>query len=321
MHACKERLPPTDRIVVETLHSGFSIPRKVDMDTYAPLGRLRRYDLIFIDEASQLGDPIFDCIWCGGRELPQKPFFVVGADFSQVAPIGGGERFKELCAKIKTIDLTVVHRTDDPKLLDFFTIIRTKQPNRAQIRELFGDRLLQCSLEEAVKFGLAINARSGKLFVWLCVTNKGVRDVNLAAISQLNPPITEEDLISRGFPTDPDVGKNGYIIIRPGLTIRLTKNIDKERGFVNGAIAIVVDVLVDYNPSEGRHTCIFTARLTTGTMILAHPVSKGRAETMHEFLPCTYGYATTIRRAQMHRSTMCACALMPSSHPTGVMVM
>ena len=32
--------------------------------------------------------------------------------------------------------------------------------------------------------------------------------------------------------------------------------------------------------------------------ILVHPVSAGRAETMHEFLPCTYGYATTIRRAQ-----------------------
>ena len=194
--------------------------------------------------------------------------------------------------------MTVVHRTDDPKLLEFLKLIRTKQPTRREIREFFGERLLQCDLKDAVKYGLAINAHSGKLFVWLCVTNKGVRDVNLAAISQLSPPITEKDLISRGFPTDPDVGKNCYIIIRPGLTIRLTKNIDKERGFVNGAIAVVCDVLVDYNPSEGRHTCIFTARLTTGTMILVHPVSKGRADNMHEFLPCTYGYATTIRRAQ-----------------------
>ena len=67
---------------------------------------------------------------------------------------------------------------------------------------------------------------------------------------------------------------------------------------MNGAIAVVCDVLMDYNPSEGQHTCIFTARLTTGSMILVHPVSTGRAETMHEFLPCAYGYATTMRRAQ-----------------------
>jgi hypothetical protein len=298
VHAYKERLPPTDQIVVETLHSGFSIARKVDMNTYAPPGRLRRYDLIFIDEASQIGDDIFDCIVVGVRELPQKPFVVVGADYQQVAPIGGGKVGRGICDSIKTIELKAVHRTDDPKLLAFLNLTRKKQPSRAEIREFFGERLLDCDLQAAVKYGLAINARSGKLFVWLCVTNKGVRDVNLAAISQLDPPITEEDLTSRGFPTDPSVGKHQYIVIRGGITIRLTKNIDKERGFVNGAIAVVCDVLVDYNPSEGRHTCIFTARLTTGSMILVHPVSAGRAETMHEFLPCTYGYATTIRRAQ-----------------------
>ena len=157
---------------------------------------------------------------------------------------------------------------------------------------------MTCTLKDAVKYGLDIYAHTRKLFVWLCVTNKGVSDVNLAAMSQLDPPITEEDLINRGFPTDPNVGKNGYIVIRPGITIRLTRNIDKERGFVNGAIAVVVDVLVDYNPSAGRNSCIFTARLTTGSMILVHPVSAGRADTMHEFLPCSYGYATTIRKAQ-----------------------
>ena len=39
--------------------------------------------------------------------------------------------------------------------------------------------------------------------MWICVTNKGVRDVNIRAISQLVPPITEADLKSRGYPTDP----------------------------------------------------------------------------------------------------------------------
>ena len=120
-------------------------------------------------------------------------------------------------------------------------------------------------------------------FVWLCVTNKGVGDVNLAAISQLVPPITEEELASRGYPTDPNVGKEQKIIVRPGITIRCTRNIDKERGFVNGAIAVVHDVLVDYDPSDGQRTCIFIAKLSTGGMILVHIVSVGGAEAMHEF--------------------------------------
>ena len=58
-HAYKERLPPADQIVVETLRSGVAIARKTDRNTYAPPGRLRRYDLIFIDEASLITDDIW----------------------------------------------------------------------------------------------------------------------------------------------------------------------------------------------------------------------------------------------------------------------
>ena len=60
---------------------------------------MRRYDLIFIDEAPQIGDAIFDCIIVGVRELPQKPFVVVGADYQQVAPIGGGQ-LGRICATV-----------------------------------------------------------------------------------------------------------------------------------------------------------------------------------------------------------------------------
>ena len=75
-----------------------------------------------------------------------------------------------------------MHRTDDPELLAFLFMARVKQLTRNEFRGVFGDRLLKCSLVEAVKFGLSIYDRLGKLFVWLCVTNKGVRDVNIAAI-------------------------------------------------------------------------------------------------------------------------------------------
>ena len=88
------------------------------------------------------------------------------------------------------------------------------------------------------------------------------------------------------------------MVVWRGLTIRLTRNLDKDRGFVNGAIAVVCDVLVEYKPSTGQCSSVFTARLSTSSMILVHPVSAGRGGTLHEFLPCTYGYATTIRRAQ-----------------------
>ena len=76
------------------------------------------------------------------------------------------------------------------------------------------------------------------------------------------------------------------IVARPGILVRLTRNLDKKRGYVNGAIGEIVTVL-----SDG----FFTVRLKTGTMVLVHPICGNREKA---FVPCTYGYATTIRRAQ-----------------------
>ena len=74
----------------------------------------------------------------------------------------------------------------------------------------------------------------------------------------------------------------------PGVHIRLTRNLDKERGFVNGATGIIDNVL-------DRERTIFTMVLEgTKNRILVHRITEGKVE----FLPCTYGYATTIRRAQ-----------------------
>ena len=49
VHAYKERFPPTDQIMVRTLHAGFAIACKAESQTNSPPGRLRRYDLLFID--------------------------------------------------------------------------------------------------------------------------------------------------------------------------------------------------------------------------------------------------------------------------------
>ena len=78
------------------------------------------------------------------------------------------------------------------------------------------------------------------------------------------------------------------MFIAVGVVIRLTRNLDKERGFVNGATGKIDNVL-----NEDR--TIFTVVLEgTKQRLLVHAISDGGVE----FLPCTYGYATTIRRAQ-----------------------
>ena len=75
------------------------------------------------------------------------------------------------------------------------------------------------------------------------------------------------------------------VVLAAGMRIRLTLNVDKERGFVNGNTGIVRSML---------RSDVFLLHSDQGIPILVHPVTqKGR-----KFLPVTYGWATTMRRAQ-----------------------
>ena len=98
--------------------------------------------------------------------------------------------------------------------------------------------------------------------------------------------ITEAELAT-GYLCDPSTKSELRILARPGLLIRLSRNFDKQRGFVNGALAEVCEAL--------RGNSIFTARLVgSGNMVLVHPMEEQGAI----FLPCCYGYGSTIRRSQ-----------------------
>ena len=71
----------------------------------------------------------------------------------------------------------------------------------------------------------------------------------------------------------------------PGMRVRLTQNLDKQRGFVNGAFGVIILVL---------RKDVFIMETPDGVRILVHPVwQKGQV-----FVPVTLAYATTIRRAQ-----------------------
>ena len=77
------------------------------------------------------------------------------------------------------------------------------------------------------------------------------------------------------------------------MLIRLTRNLDKQRGFVNGALAVVWEQL------DGNR-CFVACLCSNQNLVLVHPMREmdQKRSVMMEFLPCIYGYATTIRRAQ-----------------------
>ena len=191
---------------------------------------------------------------------------------------------QHLCGRIAKHHLKSNYRTNDEELKSFLGGIRVGQPTKQAVADFFRGRLLGAPLFEAVRWSLHESVRRGYRLMWLCVTHKTVQAANAAALQCFKEPITQSMLDAEGYPGDPGVA-SGNIILRAGVQLRLSRNIDKPRGFVNGALASVRTVL---------SRCVAVVKLLSGKFCLLHPVSDGA----RSFLPCSYGYATTIRKSQ-----------------------
>ena len=298
VHSYLDRLPDSESIFVDTVHAALRFSRQRDRELVKcnPPSRLQLFDAIFLDEVSMLPQDVFEALYYHVLELPKRPIFVVAGDFAQLEAVDRNVLVQTACGMFASqFELTTVHRSKDPKHLAFVSAIRASQPSRELIKDYFdfgkeSSRFLTSdrSLDEWVEFGMQQQElHGGHPFVWICNTNKGVAKVSLAALRNLG--IQAEEIEREGFPGDPHVKAHLPILPRRGVWIRLTRNLDKARGFVNGALGRVEEIF--------RHdddVCIFSLRLVSGTMVMVHPVSYQR----RTFLPCVYGYACTVRRTQ-----------------------
>ena len=101
-------------------------------------------------------------------------------------------------------------------------------------------------------------------FSWLTCTNAGASEVCAAALRLIG--ITQQEL-DQGYLCDPTTKSNLRMVAKPGVIIRLSRNFDKQRGFVNDALAEICESL--------RGNEVFTARLIgSGNMVLVHPTTK-----------------------------------------------
>ena len=72
--------------------------------------------------------PVFEGLLRVVQELPQRPIFVVAGDFAQLEAIDRNDIVRGACERMATqMELTTVHRSQDPNHLDFVSAIRSEQ--------------------------------------------------------------------------------------------------------------------------------------------------------------------------------------------------
>ena len=306
VYSFKAQLPDeagVENIAVDTIQGVLKYKRPgPDTDhksnAWAPPSALRRIELILIDEASQYDDREFERFYNAWKEQPHRPMVVIVADFQQLQPIGA-ETSRHLayhfCMTQETVKLDTVYRSNDAEHLVFLNRIRSTQPDRKTLADYFAERRWPKqdhphSLDKCVARGMSIAEMSEKPFTWLTSTNAGASEVCEAALRLLK--ITPQEL-AQGCPCDFTAKSSLRIVAKPGIMIRLTRNLDKKNGFVNGALATIVEAL------DGNR-CFIAKLDSTKNYVLVHPLREmdQKRSVMTEFLPCIYGYATTIRRAQ-----------------------
>ena len=290
VYSLKSQLPEfpgVERIRVDTIQGvlNYKRPGKDGAVRWAPPSALRRIDFILCEEASQYEDREWNRLEAAIREQPHRPLTGIIADFAQLRPVVQGGSCEAFCNSIPCFALTTVYRSKDPEHLLFLNRIRTNQPSREELKEYFSSRHWKGrTLTDCVADGFRIARERDDVFTWLTCTNKGASAVCKAALELQG--IADQDLLA-GYPCDPQTKSDLRIIARPGLILRLSRNNDKYRGFVNGALCQVSESLAGNR--------VFTAKLlSSGNFVLVHPME----ERGRRFLPCCYGYATTIRRAQ-----------------------
>ena len=281
------RLPNLNNLTMETVHSAFRITRDAD-EAYIPPGRLRQYDLIVIDEVSQIEAAVWRKLRTALGELAPSPFVVFVGDFQQLQPLSGGPELESALRKQREAQsilyVELKHhqaaRAVDAEMLSFLDAARVRQPTRKELQTFFSGRIWPSDVTAAVRTAKTIESISEKTFTFLTVTNKGAALLNLARLKLEFPQAAAILTQGGGMPTESD-----KVAVAPGMRMRLTHNVDKERGFVNGNAGMVRKML---------RADIFLLQSDQGVPILVHPISsQGR-----KFLPVAYGWATTIRRAQ-----------------------
>ncbi|CAK8991184.1 ATP-dependent DNA helicase PIF1 (DNA repair and recombination helicase PIF1) [Durusdinium trenchii] len=298
-----EMKPQHPNIDVDTYHGGLFFHK----DLSEALGVMTQYDLIILDEVSMLTAEQFERVVAMWTAADKLPCILLAGDFWQMPVVDKNARRCDESplwrSNVRFVNFQEQVRCKDPELQETLSLLRTAPPSKRQLKQILrGHRAWTSHTPEAWDI-LCLLRNQPQTTIVTC-TRKASGLVNELAIQVLfkdrhKTPLGE---IPVDFDTNPDNYladgslKKGklhpkMIQVYQGERLFLTKNLDKENGFVNGMSAIVHD----YDPASQCLSVI----TKMGKMLAVHLYTEEIQDHGNvTSFPIRLGYATTIPKIQ-----------------------
>ena len=286
---------------VDTIHGAFMVykPLQETLELMLP------YDLVIVEEVGQLSRDTFERImhlWEAAAEIPTLVF--VG-DFWQlpgVEPTKATDSPLWHSAKLLHRELYTMRRCKCDLLRKKLEILRTGKPDKRQLMFIKKDHKAPSRLHRDASHMAAEPTLNDVWHILQETPNTMFLTISRRACAQINA-LAQESLFSERvplavMPLDPESNMDNYrgskqiaedpleAPIYEGARVVLTKNLNKEIGFVNGMGATVLGL------DRGN----IIVRTDQGRRIAVHPWT--HPDTLRVHFPARLGYASTLHKVQ-----------------------
>ena len=293
---------------VDTCSGAFFLYR----DAVEVMDLLTQYDLVAVDEISQLSQTDFERIIQMWEAADKVPALVFAGDFWQLPGFSrakGREPSKATdsprWSMVHQIELYQMWRCKDEVLKKKLEVLRTSRPTQAQLNDICRGHKAWSGHHEPTAWDLQQLFRSHpKTIIATCIRRAAakVNDLSIWILfttrKKRRLATVPVDWESNADNYDPD-NNNELIVGRPpmplqmplfkGMRLHLTRNVNKEADFVNGMEATVESYdsssrCVHVVTKTGRQLAVYpmTDYVPDCGYVTAYPIRPGYASTIHK---------------------------------------
>ena len=296
----RSRHPDLD---VDTVRGMFALHK----DELSTADIMKIYDLIVIDEVGQLPVWIFDRLLRLWDAAERRPAIVFVGDFCQLTGADGTTaRDSARWPHMSVWTLFEMRRCKCAKLKWKLQLLRSSIPNGAQLKKLVKGH--RANLHADRTRGNIVTAEDvAQVFketpntTFVTISRRGTAKVNQHAVRSL---FSDADVLGH-IPCDPQENFDNFrgtaqvdaqpfwMPVYEGMRVTITRNTDKENGFVNGMGAVV---------QRMRRSGV-QVKTDESKVLLIHPIAQectlwdGTVQTTKTF-PLRLGYSTTLHKIQ-----------------------